>query len=159
LFPVFSSLSNILGSNGTVFNLMEAADEAANPGLKYYNMQYKGFFAVKATKETHVAEYFVIEPETILTDYDTARRNSSAIVAPFKCDSQLTTTAGKPGSLDRAEACSAVKFETARSPTLKIPFPNPSTDGPKTSLSGCGYDECAFAVVGREKCPVTRVSE
>lgn len=135
---------------------MEAADEAANPGLKYYNMQYKGFFAVQATKKSHVAEYFVIDPKTILTNYTTARRNNT-IVAPFTCDAQLTTTAGKPGSLDRTAVCSLVKFETKRSAIWNMPFPKPTTDGLKTSLSKCGFDECAFSIPDVvQKCPVKK---
>ena len=125
---------------------MEAADEAANPGLKYYNMQYKGFFAVKATKEEHVAEFFVVDPETILTDYANARSTSNSIVADFMCDAQLTTTAGQRGSLTRSDDCSVIEFDTKRSSMLGVPFPDSSTEG-AVELSDCGYDECEFAVV------------
>lgn len=125
---------------------MEQAEEAANPGLEYYNLQYKGFFAVKATKETHIAEFFVVDPKTILTDYAEARDTSGNIVADFLCDTQLTTTAGIPGSLDRVDECSQIEFETTRPAVWDLPFPVVESDTDIVELSNCGYEGCQFDV-------------
>eukprot|EP00977_Amphora_coffeiformis_P009290 scaffold2103_cov185-Amphora_coffeaeformis.AAC.35 len=146
LFPPFSGLSDLVGGDDEIYSLLEQAEEDANPGLKYYNLQYKGFFAVKATKETHVAEYFVIDPETILTDYPEARTASGDIVANFKCDTQLTTTAGMPGSLDRVDQCSAIEFEATRPAVWDLPFPVVEPGENIVELSDCGYDECQFDI-------------
>lgn len=137
----FSSLASTLGGEDAVYDITEQADEAANPGLKYFNHQYKGFFAVRATKEEHTAEFFAVTPETILTDYDTARTASGTIVADFKCDAQLTTTAGMPGSLTRSDECGAVQFDSTRPGTADIPFPAADTDELR-ELSSCGYMGC-----------------
>jgi hypothetical protein len=104
MFPVYAYPENArksLTPFDALYDLLEQADEAANPGLKYFNHQYKGFFAVRATKERHAAEFFVVTPETIKSDYAKARKASGNIVADFMCDAQLTTTAGMPGSLRR----------------------------------------------------------
>ena len=136
-----------MGGSDEVYSLLEQADEAANPGLKYYNLQYKGFFAVKATKESHVAEFFVVDPETILQNYDTARSESGALVANYKCDAQLTTMAGTPGSLERTGTCSAIEFDTSRPEVWDLPFPKATSDDSLvTQLEDCGYKQCEFDV-------------
>ena len=109
-----------------------------------------GFFAVKVTKESHIAEYFVVEPETILKNYEDAREASGGIVADFACDVQVVTTAGAPGSLDRQDTCSVIDFATERPAVWSIPVPASSMDGDVTGLTGCGYKQCTFTVMPAE---------
>ena len=142
-----------MGGDDEVYRLLELADEAANPGLKYYNLQYKGFFAVKATKTSHVAEFFVVTPETVLSNYSNARAASSGgLVADFMCDAQLVTTAGEPGSLERGDACSVIEFDTARPAVWSLPVPTATTQSLETTaLTDCGHRQCEFDVATPEK--------
>jgi len=50
LSGTFAPLADVLGSMDDVFDLLNKGDEAANPGMPYYDLHYKGFFAVKLTK-------------------------------------------------------------------------------------------------------------
>jgi alkaline phosphatase D len=145
VYPAFSSLSETVGGDDALYSLLEEADEAANPGLKYYNHQYKGFMAVRATKESHVAEFYVHTPETVTSSYEVARAASGTIVAEYACDTQLTTTAGMPGSLDRADECSAITFESERPAVWDLPFPQVADAADLAELSDCGFAECKFA--------------
>lgn len=174
-----------------MYSLLEKADEAANPGLAYFNLQYKGmklysvprctvfnadflfsnsqlvclceflyhptlgFFAVKATKQSHVAEFIVIEPDTILANYEDARAASGKVTADFACDVQLTTTAGSPGSLDRQDTCSAITFASERPAVWGIPVPASGDDTDVVELTGCGYKQCMFTVTAPELEPTT----
>lgn len=147
--PAFGAVADVIGQD-TMYNALEQADEEANPGLVYFNHQYKGFFAVKATKEEHIAEFFVIDPQVILSNYTAARTSSGGIVAEFMCDTQVTTKADVPGSLERSEQCGAIQFETERSPIDTIPFPQASLDDVSTDLSDCGYAQCEFDVASSE---------
>jgi hypothetical protein len=125
-----------------VYNLLEAADEDANPGLKYFNHQYKGFFAVKATRQEHVAEFFAISPDDILRDFDAARTQSGKMTAEFFCDAQLTTTAGQAGSLERSDNCGAIAFDETRPSVWELDFPPSSSVRGLVTLENCGYDQC-----------------
>lgn len=92
----------------------------------------------------------MIEPETILTNYEDAREASGGIVADFACDVQVTTTAGAPGSLDRQDTCSVIDFATERPAVWSIPVPASSVDDNVTELTGCGYKQCTFTVTPAE---------
>jgi hypothetical protein len=105
VYPAFQPLEDAVGGQDALYDVLELADETANPGLHYFNMQYKGFYAVRATKETHVAEFFGFTPDTILSSYEDARAASGGLTADFVCDSQVTTTAGERGSMVRTEEC------------------------------------------------------
>jgi hypothetical protein len=121
----------------SVFDLLQRANEGFNPGLKYVNFQHKGFVAVKVTKTEHIAEYIGFTPETLLTPYDP----SNAKTVPFFCNVQLTTTAGKPGSLTRNNECGATQFDTSRPEYWSIPFPTAS-QAPAYTFLNCGYRQC-----------------
>lgn len=93
-----------------------------------------------------MAEFFVIEPETILTNYADARAASEGIVADFACDVQLTTMADTPGSLERQSTCSAVSFSTERPTVWSIPVVSDESLSLDNPLDGCGYQQCTFNV-------------
>jgi hypothetical protein len=144
LLSGFKQIVATAGGEEAILKLFELADEAWNPGLKYTNMRYNGFFAVKVTKNTHIAEYFGFTPETILTPYDQAlMQNAGGITAKFFCHAQLTTTAGAPGSLVRSDNCSVIQFDNSHPTLWKIPFPLTNTS-PTTKISKCGSEQCTF---------------
>jgi hypothetical protein len=152
VYPAFQPLEDAVGGQDALYDVLELADETANPGLHYFNMQYKGFYAVRATKETHVAEFFGFTPDTILSSYEDARAASGGLTADFVCDSQVTTTAGERGSMVRTEECSAIQFATERPAVWSLPFPLDATEERSATLSvegletltGCGYIQCEF---------------
>jgi hypothetical protein len=137
-------LADILGSEDAAYRLVEKADEDANPGLQYWDMQHKGFFVVKATKETHVAEYFGFKPSVTLTNFTAARAASDGLTAEYVCRVSLTTTAGEPGSLVRNDECSAIEIDTERPAVWGLPYPLGIADGDAVHLTDCGYDQCEF---------------
>jgi alkaline phosphatase D len=146
MYGIFNPLEDAVGGKDALYDTIEQLDEMANPGLKYFNMQFKGFYAVKATKESHVTEYFGIRPDIITSNYETARAaNNDGVTAPHFCDSHLTTTAGMPGSLDRDDsACGTIKFASTRPALWELPVPeNDDLDGGPT-LSNCGMMGCKF---------------
>lgn len=49
LYPFLKDLEPILGGTDTVYELMNQMYEGENPGKVHANVQYKGFYAVKAT--------------------------------------------------------------------------------------------------------------
>jgi hypothetical protein len=105
--------------------------------------QFKGFFAVRATKEAHVAEYFGIAADITLSTYETARAASGKITADFACDGQFTTTAGMPGSLDRSDTCGAITFASERPAVWGLPFPVADVSSLELAeLIGCGMEQC-----------------
>ena len=145
LLDAFKDIVKIAGGEDAVLKMVEAADEAWNPGLKYNNVEYNGFVAVKVTKTTHIAEYFGIAPETLVSPYNVALSNNpGGLTAKFFCDVQLTTTAGSPGSLVRSGNCSAIQFDTIRPAVWNTSFPLAVTS-PIKKLSNCGYNQCTFA--------------
>jgi hypothetical protein len=128
-----------------VYGLINDNVEAVNPGLVYANVQHKGFIAIKATKETHIAEYILVEAEITLSNYTTAREVSKGITAPFFCGSSLVTTNGIQGSLEEQEECGAVEFESERPAVWDIPVPvaePPMGD----ALANCDFNACEFKV-------------
>jgi phosphodiesterase/alkaline phosphatase D-like protein len=144
MYGIFNPLEDAVGGEDALYDTIEQHDEAANPGLKYFNIQFKGFYLVKATKETHVTEYFGIRPDIMKSNYATARtENNDGITAAHICDSHLTTTAGMPGSLDRDDsACGTIKFASTRPALWELPVPkNDDIEGVPT-LSDCGMLEC-----------------
>jgi hypothetical protein len=145
LFAAFRSLADDLGSDDAVYDIIEKADEVNNPGLKYSNIQFKGFFAAKVTKKKHVAEYFGFTEKITATSYDYAvLLNKDGITAPFFCDAQLTTTAGQPGSLKRSDNCSAIVFTKERPKAWDLQFPEADV-GSLGTLKDCGYNQCIWS--------------
>jgi hypothetical protein len=146
MYGIFNPLEEAVGGKDALYDTIEQLDEMANPGLKYFNMQFKGFYAVKATKESHVTEYFGIRPDILTSNYVAARAlNNDGITAAHICDSHLTTTAGMPGSLDRDDsACGTIKFASARPALWELPVPESDDLEGVATLSDCGMLECKF---------------
>jgi hypothetical protein len=141
---ILSGLEPILGGRDAAFSLFHQGWRQSNPSLVYAETQNKGFFAVKATKTTHTAEYFLIKPNTTLSTFSAARAASGKITADFTCGSSLVTTAGAKGSLVPQAACSAIQYDTARPAVWNIPFPLDSADVGVVKLSRCNMDACLF---------------
>jgi hypothetical protein len=135
-----------------LYDLLELAEETLNPGLVYYNNQYKGFFAVRVTKDSHVAENYVVTRDTTLAPYpadESTAESRTSLTVPYFCDAQLTTTAGERGSLERSNNCSAITFDETRPAAWDIPYPlsaGSSMSDLSVQLSNCGYDQCRFQV-------------
>ncbi|CAE8623478.1 unnamed protein product [Polarella glacialis] len=126
------SLSGMFQSAGSsMWDFIHRSFMAGNPGLKYANTKDKGFFAVKATKTRHVAEFYLIsdnasapasQPYTAKIYKDA--RTAGRLTAPYYCGTSLVTTAGSKGSLAEQASCEVV-FQTGSWPaewsTIKLP--------------------------------------
>ena len=147
LGPALSGLAPTLGGTSNVYKLIDDMFYQLNPGLKYAETGNKGFFVVKATKATHTVEYFHNTPSTLLSNYDAARAASGKIVANYFCGVSLVTTAGQKGSLVRQPSCSAIEFESSRSPIWSAPFPSTSSSVLLPTLKKCDFNACTFQQV------------
>ena len=143
--PFLLPIKALLGGENGVYRLIDDMFYKENPGLVYANTRDKGFFAVKATPTSHVAEYFLVSATTLLQNYDDAVRESGKITANFYCGSSLVTTAGDKGSLVRNTECSAIQFASSRPLEWNIPFPAQSTNELVT-LTGCDFNACIYNV-------------
>jgi PhoD-like phosphatase len=139
---VLNPISNLLGGDEGVFKFLNDMWELQNNGLVYGDVQKKGFFAVKATKDSHVAEYFLVTQNTTLSNFAEARAwNNGKITAAFSCDASLLTRAAIPGELTPQASCSAIKFDSKRPSVWSLPVPiRPLIKGKK--LIDCGMDSC-----------------
>ena len=144
LGPALSPLAPSIGGIDNVYKLVDDIFYAVNPGLKYAETGNKGFFVVKATKTTHTVEYIHNTRATLLTNYSAARAASGKIVADFYCGASLVTTAGQKGSLVRQPSCSAIQFESTRSPLWAAPFIRSSTSIFTPTLKNCDFNACTF---------------
>jgi PhoD-like phosphatase len=75
-WPLMAGLEVPMGGRDNVFEMFHALWRQTNPSLKYTNGQFRGFFAVKATKKSHHTEYFHFRPETIASNFSSARSES-----------------------------------------------------------------------------------
>ena len=142
--PFLLPIKALLGRENGVYRLIDNMFYRENPGLVYANTRDKGFFAVKATPASHVAEFFLVSAETLLQSYEDAVSESDKITANFYCGSSLVTTAGEKGSLVRNTECSVIEFAPTRPVEWSIPFPVQSTSELDT-LTGCDFNACVFA--------------
>ena len=100
------------------------------------------FFIEK--QDEHVAEYILVESDTMEINYAAARGASGNITASFKCDTSLVTTAGEPGSLSAQDDCE-IAFASKRPEEWSIPVPvsgGSSRCDTSERLSDCGYTAC-----------------
>lgn len=132
------SVEEALGGRNATFDLLEKAVVDCTPGLKYGSMQRRGFYAAKVTKDTHVAEYLLVDPEVILMDFEEAREESGGITARFVCDASLETYVESPGSLEYRDECGVITFETTRPAVFDLPVPS-AFSSMSTPLVGCGH--------------------
>ncbi len=56
LYPFLKGLEPVLNGTNGVYELMNRMNEGQNPGNVHGDLQYKGFYAVKATKVRSVQE-------------------------------------------------------------------------------------------------------
>jgi hypothetical protein len=138
---LFAPVSALLGGDAGIYKFLSDMWELQNDGLVYANVEKKGFFAVKATKDAHITEYFLNGRNTTLTNYPNARAATGGITAEFVCDASLRTSAGKPGELTEQAACSAIKFDKARPAVWSLPVPIAPLFA-STKLTNCGMDSC-----------------
>lgn len=143
-FAALEPLNASLGED-VIYNSIDAAAEATNPGLIFTNQRNKGFFAVSVTPTEHTAEYFLLETPTLMTSFEDARTESGKLTADFFCASSLTTTAGEKGSLVENSECSAITFVNQRSSVLSLSVPVQPLGDSASDLKNCGYMGCAFA--------------
>jgi len=119
------------------------------PNCKVASLQTGGFTAVKATKESHMAEWFRVSTQDRLSNYPTARAaaGAGALTAKAICTDSATTLANAPGSLNVNDGCSAITFATERPALYSIPVP---TSDDSSMLEGteafvnCGMLGCTF---------------
>ena len=148
LEPVYGSVKDMIGGEKGVQQMIQKGFYASNAGLKYGEMFHKGFFAVKATKTTHTTEYFLFEPEVILSDYMAARNSSSGLTADYYCGASLVTTAGEKGSLEPQEKCGAISFDkTSRPVVWEIPVPAGFSDDVPEELDNSSPGEGIFSFI------------
>merc|ERR1712150_76360 len=105
----------------------------------------KGFVAVKVTKTSHTAEYILVEPGDMLSDFETARNVKGGITANFECGASLKTEAGAPGSLEKQDSC-IIEFDTMRPAVWNLPVPEVEDMSGGSLLTDCGYDACEFNI-------------
>jgi PhoD-like phosphatase len=152
LFPVLQGLSSTLGGTDAVYDLIENLFYQQNPGLRYADVQNKGFFVVKATRTTHTVEYIHNSPATMLTNFSAARAANGKIVADFFCGGSLVTTAGLKGSLVKQTSCSAIQFDSSRPAVWTAPFPT-SSAALLPTLKNCDFNACTYARLAKESIP------
>jgi PhoD-like phosphatase len=145
-YALLQPLERILGGPEEVYSLFDALFKQKNPSLVYADTRFKGFYAVKATKTTHTAEYIRIDPETILSNFTVARAARNGITAKFTCGASLVTTAGQRGSLVKQPACGAIAFDSIRPAEWSIPYPLNHTNTGLKKLQHCNMNACQFAV-------------
>jgi len=145
LGPLFNSntaVKTALGGSDGVYKFLNDMLELQNEGLVFADIEKKGFFAVKATKTTHTAEYFLVNQTTTVTNFQTARTASGKITAAFTCDASLLTNAANPGELTQQSGCSAIQFQNTR-PVVWTNVPVPiSPVVARPALKNCGMDGC-----------------
>jgi alkaline phosphatase D len=142
---LFGPITAALGGDSGVYKLLSDLWELQNDGLVYGNVEKKGFFAVKANRVAHTAEYFLTGRNTTVTDYAKARAANGRITAEFECDASLTTLAGSPGNLVEQDICNTIKFDAARPAVWSLPVPiAPLFAG--TKLTNCGMDGCVSSL-------------
>lgn len=78
-----------------------------------------------------------------MTDYNEARAASGKITAKFTCRASLETLAGKPGSLERKDRCSAISFDSSRPPAYSVQATAGNVSSGST-LQNCGYEGCVL---------------
>ena len=90
-------------------------------------------------------EFIHIEPEDIVSDFETVRNVSGGITANFKCGASLKTEAGAPGSLEKQDTC-IIEFDTTRPTVWSLPVSQIDDTSGGSLLTDCGYDACEFDV-------------
>lgn len=132
-----------LGGPENAYKLVADNFLGSHKGLVFANVHQKGFVAVKATKEEHIAEYILFDANTILSNYDAARSASQKITADFSCAASLKTKAGRRGSLVRQPSCSAIEFEQSRPSVWNLSVPIKFTEEDNI-LKDCGLNACVI---------------
>lgn len=141
--PLFDSISDLIGGEDVVYDMLNSAIEEGNPGMVYGDIGKKGFFVVTADKQEANIEYYGMRPEAILMDYESARAESGSITALYECGAHLVSTAGEPGSLVEVDGCSAL-FDSERPAVWDIPMP--ASDSPDFTISTCKIETCTLDV-------------
>ena len=101
-------------------------------------------FFSHVTQEKHVAEYILMDSDTLKADYPAVREASGTATASFECDMSFVTTAGEPGSLTPQDECE-VTFDSERPKEWSIPVPvsgGASRCPGDERLSACDYSAC-----------------
>jgi len=144
-FAAFAPIADTVGED-TIYDAIDAAGVATNPGLVFTNQRNKGFFAVSVTPETHTAEYFLLDSETLVTSFTDARAaNGDGLTADYFCGASLTTNADTKGSLTKNDACAAITFVEERNAVFDLPVPVEPLDGTnEADLANCGFRGCTF---------------
>lgn len=112
-----------MGGRDGLIDLLEAGFLECNEEMKFSNIGNRGFFAVKASAETHVTEFLVFDNEITLTNFDDARAKSGKITAEWICDGSLETYADSPGSLEPREECGYIEYIEDRPAVFGLPVP------------------------------------
>jgi len=155
LYPAISPIEGLLGGPDGVYDFISDGFEDVNPGLVYGSTKDKGFFAVKATKETHTTEYFHVDAVNTVSDYATARSSSEGITSDFYCGASLITYAGEQGSLEKQADCGVITFSAERPAewSISVPASFMSGEGKKGKgkpLVNCGGNACIVKKDGKQ---------
>jgi len=155
LYPAISPIEGLLGGPDGVYDFISDGFEDVNPGLVYGSTKDKGFFAVKATKETHTTEYFHVDALNTVSDYATARSSSGGITSDFYCGASLITYAGEQGSLEKQADCGVITFSAERPAEWSISVPESFTSregkkGKGKPLVKCGGNACIVTKDGKQ---------
>ena len=141
--PMFASISDLLGGEEGIYELVNSAFEDVNTGLVYGDVGKKGFFVVTSDKQESNIEYYGKPPSEILVDFETARAaNGGAITASYSCGAHLVSTAGEPGSLVEVDGCEA-KFDSERPAVWGVPLV-PGSEKPLAMIDDCSTETCTI---------------
>jgi len=157
LGALFSVVAGAIGGAENLLKIFQDSFVADNSGLVYAELNRKGFIAVTATKEKHVAEYILLDTDTRTSDYATVREASGTITASFQCDVSFVTMAGEPGSLATQDGCE-ITFDAERPKEWLIPVPvsgGVSRCPEDERLSACDYSACELDAGEFPRPPVT----
>lgn len=153
VYPFLAPIAPALGGADGVYSVINSLLTEQNPGLKFADTQNKGFYAVKATKGTHIAEFIFVTPATLLSNYSAALSASGGITANHFCGASLVTTAGVKGSLDKQANCSTIEYDTVRPAVWGLPYPPSNNTAALRTLTACNMDACVFAAPNATKAP------
>lgn len=145
LFQYISGLKDVVGGEDTLYDGVNAAFKSENEGLKFTDLQHFGFIAVEATKETHTATFFGIPEDTIMMNYEEARKNSERASADISCLATVQTKADSPGSLEvlsKDDSCLTTDFASSRSAIFSIAVPKADLPADVQAATGCGFEGC-----------------
>ena len=143
LEALLADATEAMGGRDGLMDLLEKGFMECNEHMKYANIANRGFFAVKASAESHITEYLLFDNDVTKTNLADARAMSGKITADWICDASLETFADSPGSLERRAECGYIEFLEERPAVFDLPVPHEFYSDDTEHYVSCGASGCA----------------